>query len=114
MTAALVTVKRATRVPTLTTAREAWDKTAPMAESCVPLRIMLGFVVRQCARRLGHAPRPEELADWANNQHDERGRYRIFGRAISAEEAGIILRHPERLVTVRPGPRWEFTTTLAR
>lgn len=101
-------------MPTLTSARVAWDKTAPMAEGCEPLRIMLGFVVRQCARRLGHAPRPEELADWANNQHDERGRYRIFGRAISAEEARIILSHPERLVTVRPGPRWEFTTTPAR
>ena len=101
-------------MPTLTAARDAWDKTAPMAESCEPLRIMLGFVVRQCARRLGHAPRPEELADWANNQRDDRGCYRIFGRAISAEEARIILSHPERLVTVRPGPRWEFTTTLAR
>ena len=85
-----------------------------MAEGGEPLRMMLGFVVRQCARRLGHAPRPEELADWANNQHDERGRYRIFGRAISAEEARIILSHPERLVTVRPSPRWEFTTTQAR
>jgi hypothetical protein len=85
-----------------------------MAEGGEPLRMMLGFVVRQCARRLGHAPRPEELAEWANNQRDERGCYRIFGRAISAEEAGIILRHPERLVTVRPSPRWEFTTTQAR
>jgi len=85
-----------------------------MAATCEPLRIMLGFVVRQCARRLGHAPQPEELAEWANNQQDERGCYRIFGRAISPEEARIILRHPERLVTVRPGPRWEFVTTLGR
>src|SRR5262249_52043828 len=72
-----------------------------------PLRIMLGFVVRQCARRLGHAPQPEELAEGANNQQDERGCYRIFGRAISPEEARISLRQPERLVTVRRGPRWE-------
>lgn len=85
-----------------------------MADSAEPLRIMLGFVVRQCARRLGHPPRPEELAEWANNQHDERGLYRIFGRPISTEEARLILRHPERLVTVRPGPRWDFMTTLSR
>src|ERR671937_371058 len=29
-----------------------------------PLRIMLGFVVRQCAVALGHAPTPDELARW--------------------------------------------------
>src|SRR5437667_411893 len=33
-------------------------------------RIMLGFVVRQCAVALGHAPTPEELASWANEQGD--------------------------------------------
>ena len=44
------------------------------------LRIMLGFVVRQCAVALGHAPSATELAEWANNQRDSRGRYRIFGR----------------------------------
>jgi hypothetical protein len=71
-----------------------------------PLRVMLGFVVRQCAVALGHAPSPEELAVWANEQRDERGRYRIFGRAITAEEARVILRHPGRLVTVRPSVRW--------
>ena len=85
-----------------------------MAEACEPLRIMLGFVVRQCARRLGHPPQPEELAEWANNQRDDRGCYHIFGRAISPDEARIILSHPERLVTVRPGPRWEFMTTPGR
>ena len=85
-----------------------------MADSSEPLRIMLGFVVRQCARCLGHPPEPVELAEWANNQRDERGVYRIFGRAISVEEARIILRHPERLVAVRPGPRWDFVTALNR
>jgi hypothetical protein len=85
-----------------------------MANTSEPLRIMLGFVVRQCARYLGHPPRPEELAEWANNQRDANGVYRIFGRAISAEEARVILRHPERLVTIRPGPRWDFVTTLSR
>lgn len=71
-----------------------------------PLRVMLGFVVRQCAVALGHMPEPAELAEWANSQLDDHGRYRIFGRAISAAEAHVILRHPGRLVTVRPGPRW--------
>jgi hypothetical protein len=85
-----------------------------MADRSEPLRIMLGFVVRQCARRLGRPPRPEELAEWANNQRDERGRYSIFGRPISIEEARVILRHPARLVTVRPGPQWDFMTTLDR
>jgi hypothetical protein len=85
-----------------------------MADASEPLRIMLGFVVRQCARRLGHPPQPEELAEWANNQRDERGVYRIFGRPISIEEARVILRHPERMVAIRPGPRWDFVTTLGR
>ena len=98
----------------LTAQRAAWNNPAAMADDSEPLRIMLGFVVRQCARRIGHAPRPEELAEWANNQRDERGHYHIFGRPISSEEARIILRHPERLVTVRPGPRWDFMTTLSR
>jgi hypothetical protein len=79
-----------------------------MDESAEPLRIMLGFVVRQCAVALGHAPTPEELAEWANDQRDERGRYCIFGREITPDDARVILRHPSRLVTVRPGPRWNF------
>src|SRR5207245_2780281 len=59
-----------------------------------PLRIMLGFVVRRCAVALGHPPTPQELMEWANDQRDSRGRYRIFGRAIGIEEARVILRHP--------------------
>ncbi len=77
-------------------------------------RIMLGFVVRQCAVALGHAPTPEELACWANEQRDARGRYRIFGREISTDEARVILRHPGRLVTVRPSPRWAFGLVVNR
>jgi len=69
---------------------------------------MLGFVVRQCAVALGHTPSAEELVSWANEQRDARGRYRIFGRAINTDDARVILRHPGRLVTVRPGPRWAF------
>ena len=92
----------------LTLARAAWEKFRGwiVIEMSAPLRIMLGFVVRRCAVALGHPPTPEELAEWANNQRDARGRYRIFGRAISTAEARVILRHPGRLVTVRLGPRW--------
>jgi len=74
---------------------------------------MLGFVVRQCARALGHNPLPEDFAEWANNQRDERGVYHMFGRAISADEARIIMRNPGRMVTVRPGPRWNFVAALS-
>ena len=77
-------------------------------------QIMLGFVVRQCAVSLGHPPTAEELAGWANEQRDARGRYRIFGRAISVDDARVILRHPGRLVTVRPGPRWPFAAFASR
>jgi hypothetical protein len=79
-----------------------------------PPRIMLGFIVRQCALALGHTPTPDELAEWANNQHDTRGRYRVFGRPITIEDARVILSHPGRLVTVRPGPRWPFRAIAAR
>jgi len=79
-----------------------------MAGRPEPPKIMLGFVVRQCAVALGHPPTADELAAWANAQRDARGRYRIFGRPITAEDAAVMLRHPGRLVTVRPGPRWAF------
>ncbi len=85
-----------------------------MSEISEPLRIMLGFVVRQCARAIGRRPMPEEFAEWANNQRGPRGCYRIFGRAITVDEARVILCHPGRLVTVRPGGRWEFPADLAR
>ncbi len=78
------------------------------------LRIMLGFVVRQCALYVGHAPSPEELAEWANNQRDDRGEFHIFGREISIDEARVLLRHPGRVVSVRPGPRWEFPAIAGR
>jgi hypothetical protein len=84
-----------------------------MAAEAQAFRIMLGFVVRQCARAVGHPPSPEELAAWANDQRDERGRYNIFGRAITADEARVIMRHPSRLVTVRSGPRWAFAAAAS-
>ena len=75
---------------------------------------MLGFVVRQCAVALGHPPTAKELVEWANNQRDSRGRYRIFGRPIDLDEAQVILRNPGRLVTVRPGPRWSVAANFGR
>ena len=78
-----------------------------------PLRMMLGFVVRQCAASIGHRPAAHELAEWANNQLDASGRYHVFGRAITADEARVIMRHPSRMVTVRPGRRWRFGLAVA-
>jgi hypothetical protein len=64
-------------------------------------KMMLGFIVRDCAVALGHQPSPNELAEWANHQQGKRGEYCLFGRAITVEEATVILRHPARPVTVR-------------
>jgi len=64
-------------------------------------KMMLGFIVRRCARDIGHPPTPEEFAEWANNQGDNGERYSLFGRPISPSAASIILRHPGRLVTAR-------------
>ena len=64
-------------------------------------RMMLGFIVRRCARDIGHPPTPEEFADWANNQEENGERHSLFGRPLSPSAAGIILRHPGRLVTAR-------------
>lgn len=66
-----------------------------------PPKIMLGFVVRQCAVALGHRPSAEELVAWANNQGKGRERHCLFGRPITIAEARVILRHPGRPVTVR-------------
>jgi len=98
---------------TLDGGAEAMEHEIGMDPTTEPLRIMLGFVVRQCAVALGHSPSADELAQWANDQRDERGCYCIFGRAISTEEARVILKHPSRLVTVRSGPRWHFPRLVA-
>ena len=71
-----------------------------MSQAVLPLRMMLGFVIRRCAVALGHPPTPVELAKWANNQRDPRGAYKIFGRAITTDDARVILKNPGRLVTV--------------
>jgi len=65
-------------------------------------KMMLGFVVRECTVALGHAPSPQELAQWANHQQDDRGEFCLFGRAITPAEARVILAHPGRPVSVRP------------
>jgi len=72
-----------------------------MTQSGNVSRLMLGFIVRRCAREIGHPPSPEEFADWANSQEKNGQRYSLFGRPISASAARIILRHPGRLVTAR-------------
>jgi len=77
-----------------------------MALTADPPKIMLGFVVRQCTVALGHLPSPGELVDWANSQRDAHGRYHLFGKPITEDDARLILNHPGRLVSVRPGPRW--------
>lgn len=64
-------------------------------------KIMLGFIVRRCARELGHPPTPNEFAAWANNQEENGRRYSLFGREISPSAAEVMLRHLGRLVTVR-------------
>ncbi|MBI3060383.1 MAG: hypothetical protein HYY83_00140 [Deltaproteobacteria bacterium] len=65
-------------------------------------KLMLGFIMRRCAREIGHAPTPEEFAVWANGQEEAGRRYSLFGSPISPADARVMLRHPARLVTVRP------------
>ena len=64
-------------------------------------KMMLGFVVRRCTVAVGHEPSAEEFATWANMQQEGDRTFCLFGRAISIEEARLILRHPGRPVTAR-------------
>ena len=64
-------------------------------------KMTLGFIVRRCAREIGHPPTPEEFAAWANSREENGQHYSLFGRPISPSTARIILRHPGRLVTAR-------------
>ncbi len=64
-------------------------------------KLMLGFIVRRCAREIGHLPTPEEFAAWANSQEENGQRYSLFGHPLSLSAAKVMLRHPGRLVTVR-------------
>lgn len=64
-------------------------------------KMMLGFIVRRCARDIGHPPTPEEFAEWANNRQDNGQRYSLFGRPISVSAAKVILSQPGRMVSTR-------------
>ena len=64
-------------------------------------KVMLGFVVRRCAKELGHSPTPDEFAHWANSRECEGTRYSLFGQDISVSTAQVMLRHLSRIVTVR-------------
>ncbi len=63
---------------------------------------MLGFIVRRCAKELGHPPTPAEFAAWANDRKDNSQSYSLFGQPISVRSAEVMLRRLCRLVTVRP------------
>ncbi len=62
---------------------------------------MLGFIVRKCIMDIGHPPTAEEFAAWANDQEENGHRYSLFAQPISLSTAKIMIRHPERLVSVR-------------
>jgi hypothetical protein len=64
-------------------------------------KMMLGFIVRRCARDIGHPPTPAEFAEWANNRQDNGQRYSLFGRPISVSAAKVILSQPGRMVSTR-------------
>ena len=64
-------------------------------------KMMLGFIVRRCAAELGHAPSPDEFAEWANQQRQNGRTYCLFGTAISPSAAKVMFSQPSRLVTVR-------------
>jgi hypothetical protein len=64
-------------------------------------KMMLAFVVRRCTVELGRLPTAAEFAQWANNQGDDGDGPSLFGRPISNEEAGLILKHRSRLVTAK-------------
>ena len=72
-----------------------------LQEGDAPVRVLLGFLTRECALSLGHPPSAEELVEWANHQSDTRGEFCLFGRKISQQDAQVILQHPKREVTVR-------------
>jgi hypothetical protein len=64
-------------------------------------KVMLGFIVRKCIMDIGHTPTADEFAAWANDQEENGHRYSLFGKPISLSTAKVMIRHPERLVSVR-------------
>ena len=78
---------RACRVPREAPVREAPD---PIAAG----KMMLGFVVRECTVALGRAPtRPS--SPMGQSPAGRPRRFCLFGRAITAAEAHVILAHPD-------------------
>jgi hypothetical protein len=67
-----------------------------------PNKMMLGFIVRRCAADLGHTPTADEFAAWANGHGRNGYSYCLFGKAISAAAAKVMLSQPGRLVTISP------------
>jgi hypothetical protein len=65
-------------------------------------KMMLGFIVRRCAADLGHTPTPYEFAAWANGHGRNGYSHCLFGKAISAAAAKVMLSQPSRLVTISP------------
>ena len=65
-------------------------------------KMMLGFIVRRCAADIGHAPSPDEFANWANGDSVKGRRLCLFGREISPTAAKVMFGQPGRLVTVSP------------
>ena len=65
-------------------------------------KMMLGFIVRRCAADIGHAPSPDEFAEWANGDSLKGNRICLFGKEISPTAAKVMFGQPGRLVTVSP------------
>ena len=63
-------------------------------------KMMLGFIVRRCAADLGHAPSPDEFAQWANARREGGHEFCLFGKPISPSVAKVMFTQPGRLVTV--------------
>ncbi len=62
-------------------------------------KMTLAFVIRRCIMELGHKPNAHEFAEWAN-RCDADG-LRPFGRSITEDEATLMLRNQDRLVSAR-------------
>jgi hypothetical protein len=77
-------------------------------------KMMLGFIVRRCAADIGHAPSPDEFAEWANGDSRKGNRICLFGREISPTAAKVMFGQPGRLVTVSPDGMARIAKTNGR
>ncbi len=62
-------------------------------------KMTLAFVIRRCIMELGHPPNAREFADWANRV--DRDGLRPFGRPINDDEASLMLKNQDRVVSAR-------------